>query len=133
MSQVNIDTLLNFWGLTLMKYGAEFGPFNDYTHIFNTIDEIEQGDAPWKCMAVEVQEDITANSPSWKKKKYEVWYRDPDTVLANILSNPDFDGEFDYQPYVELDEKGQRRWSNFMSGNHAWNNSVSRFEDVCYK
>ncbi|TEB03958.1 hypothetical protein FA13DRAFT_1807856 [Coprinellus micaceus] len=127
MSQENIDTLLHFWGLTLMKHGAEFGPFNNYTHIFNIIDGIEQGDAPWQCMKVQVQEDVDVGSPSWKKKTYEVRYRDPDTVLANLLSNPDFKHEFNYCPYVHLDKNGKRRWSDFMSGNYAWTHSDKIF------
>ncbi|KAJ3543098.1 hypothetical protein NMY22_g3259 [Coprinellus aureogranulatus] len=72
MSQTNINTLLHLWGLTLMKHGATFGPFDNYTHLFNTIDNIEQGDAPWQCLQVELQEDIDDSSPSWKKKQYEV-------------------------------------------------------------
>ncbi|KAJ3511752.1 hypothetical protein NMY22_g15551 [Coprinellus aureogranulatus] len=180
MSQTNINTLLHLWGLTLMKHGATFGPFDNYTHLFNTIDNIEQGDAPWQCLQVELQEDIDENSPSWKyhictvcgpiwpilcsfcaktaglrvrvatgegtggyaatrglpvpitswkKKPYEVWFRDPDTVLANMLANPDFNGEFDYQPYVEVDRDGKRRWSDFMSGNHAWTQSEKIFRE----
>ena len=42
-----------------------------------------------------------------------------------MLDNPDFKGQFDYQPYVELGRKGERCWSNFMSGNFAWRHSVS--------
>jgi hypothetical protein len=48
MSQGNINTLLNLWGLSLMKHGATFGPFDNYQHIFNTIDDIEQGGASGK-------------------------------------------------------------------------------------
>lgn len=124
MSQERINVLLHFWALSLMKYGAPCGPFENYSHLFNIIDNIEQGDPPWQCLTVEVQEDVTDSSPSWKKKRYEVWFRDPDTVLKNMLSNPDFEGEFDYQPYIELDKDGKRRWSDYMSGNHAWTQPV---------
>ncbi|KAJ7321837.1 hypothetical protein DFH08DRAFT_818214 [Mycena albidolilacea] len=37
-----------------------------------------------------------------------------------MLDNPDFDSEFDTTPYVELDRHGQRRWSDFISGNFVW-------------
>lgn len=124
MSQGNINILLHLWGLSLMKHGATHGPYENYQHIFDTIDNIEQGDAPWMSMAVSLNEDLDESSPSWKRKEYEVWYRDPDTVLKHMLSNPDFNGQFDYQPYVELDEKEQRRLSDFMSANVAWNHSV---------
>jgi hypothetical protein len=63
--------------------------------------------------------------PSYKQQEYEVWYRDPEVVLRNMLENPDFDGEFDTTPYVEVNEDGLRRLSDFMSGNYAWRHCVS--------
>lgn len=42
-----------------------------------------------------------------------------------MLENPDFDGEFDYAPYIDLDMNGERVWSDVMSGNYAWRQSVS--------
>ncbi|KAF7290240.1 C2H2-type domain-containing protein [Mycena indigotica] len=51
---------------------------------------------------------------------YEIWYRDPEVVIKNLLDNPDFDGLFDYRPYVEINPENKRRWSDFMSGNFAW-------------
>lgn len=41
-----------------------------------------------------------------------------------MLNNPDFDGQFDYTPYIQYDKDGQRQWKNFMSGNYAWRKSV---------
>jgi len=41
-----------------------------------------------------------------------------------MLDNPDFDNQFDYAPYVELDKAGQRRWNEFMSGNFSWRHAV---------
>ena len=37
----------------------------------------------------------------WKREHYEVWYREPDAVIQGMLSNPDFNGEFDYAAYIE--------------------------------
>ena len=37
---------------------------------------------------------------------HEVWFRDPITLLENLLSNPDFKDEFDYTPYQEYKEDG---------------------------
>jgi hypothetical protein len=77
-------------------------------------------------MVTQVPEDIDQHTPSWIQTSYEVWYRDPDIVVSNMLGNPDFDGQFDMCPYIELDANGKRRWSNVMSGNIAWRRSVSR-------
>ena len=43
---------------------------------------------------------------------------------TNMLDNPDFDREFDYAPYVEVDKSGQRRWNEPMLGNFAWRHVV---------
>lgn len=127
MSQDNINHLLHLWGLSLMQHGAQFGPFDNYQHIFETIDSIEEGDAPWQCLKIRLVncEDVDDSTPEWKSKEYELWYRCPDVVLANMLSNPDFDGQFDYQPYVETGEKDERRYSDFMSGNFGFRQAVS--------
>lgn len=46
-------------------------------------------------------------------------------VLKNLLDNPDFNGQFDYEPYIETGKDEQRRWNNFMSGNFAWRHAVN--------
>lgn len=79
---------------------------------------------PWQCFTVSPQEELPSDAPSWKQHEYQVWYHDPDTVIKNMLNNPDFDGQFDYTPYIQYDKDGQRRWKNFMSGNYAWRKSV---------
>ncbi|KAJ6590829.1 hypothetical protein B0H10DRAFT_2167907 [Mycena sp. CBHHK59/15] len=117
MSQGNIDYLLELWGLSLMKHG-DLGPYDNYQQLYAAIDAVNVGDAPWKCL--KTGGDGRADAPDWARQEYEIWYRDPDAVIRNMLDNPDFDGEFDTAPYVQLDRDGQRRWSDFMSGNFAW-------------
>ncbi|KAF7969588.1 hypothetical protein HWV62_26903 [Athelia sp. TMB] len=51
---------------------------------------------------------------------FEVWYRDPRELIKNLLSNPDFDGEFDYSPFHEYDGDGNHHFQDFMSGDWAW-------------
>jgi hypothetical protein len=36
-----------------------------------------------------------------------------------MLDNPNFAGEFDYVPYIELDQEGDQMWSNVMLANYA--------------
>ncbi|KAJ7865431.1 hypothetical protein B0H14DRAFT_3599332 [Mycena olivaceomarginata] len=117
MSQGNIDYLLELWGLSLAKHG-DLGPYDNYQQLYAAIDGVGVGDAPWKCL--KTGGDANPDAPDWARQEYKIWYRDPDVVIRNMLDNPDFDGEFDTTPYVELDRHGQRRWSDFMSGNFAW-------------
>jgi hypothetical protein len=123
MSTTNIDTLLELWALSQMKHN-DLGPFQDYKEIYETIDATKVGDAPWKCYQTTPMA-VGDDAPAWARQSYEVWYRDPDVVIANMLDNPDFDGAFDTAPYVHLDAQGNRRWSDFMSANFAWRHSVS--------
>ncbi|KAK7008370.1 C2H2-type domain-containing protein [Favolaschia claudopus] len=127
MSSTNIDALLEMWALSMMKHD-DLGPFRDYKEIYEAIDSTSVGDAPWKCMVTEPF-DTSADAPEWAKRRYEVWYRDPDVVVSNILDNPDMDGAFDTTPYVRVDAQGKRRWSDFMSANFAWRHCDRIYKD----
>ncbi|KAJ7080159.1 hypothetical protein B0H15DRAFT_924417 [Mycena belliarum] len=115
MSSKNIDELLELWALSKMK-NDDLGPFQDYRHLYETIDSTALGDAPWQCYRTEPLA-VGEDAPVWARQSYEIWYRDPETVIANMLDNPDFDSAFDSVPYVHLDAAGKRRWSDFMSAN----------------
>ncbi|KAH7918263.1 hypothetical protein BV22DRAFT_1108403 [Leucogyrophana mollusca] len=104
MSAPNIDYLMELWAFEVTKYGGS-SPFSSHRDAYQTIDSIQAGDVPWQCLSV--------------------WFRDPDTVIKNMLDNPDFDSQFDYVPYVYTDSNGQCRWSDVMSGNFAWHQCVS--------
>ncbi|KAJ3754049.1 hypothetical protein EV360DRAFT_96763 [Lentinula raphanica] len=130
MSQGNIDTLMDVWARyqhgcceNCMDRGS---PFSSHTDMYNLIDHISHGDAPWKCLQTVVDEHLPTNVPEWKKTSYQIWYRDPDTVIANMLSNPEFSNDFDVAPYVHLDGAGSRRWADFMSGNFAWRHAIQQ-------
>lgn len=68
--------------------------------------------------------EATHPCPSWQLGEWEVFYRDTDLVLKQMLENPDFDGQIDYAAYVGLDKTGKRTWCDFMSGNFAYRRSV---------
>ena len=124
MSAGNIDTLLDIWAES-MEPGEE-PPFVSHGDVYDTIDATRHGDAPWKCLAVYYSGEVNDNSPSWQKKEWELYYRDPGVVITHMLDNPDFDGLLDYAAYVGLDKSGKRCWSDFMSGNYAFQRSVRR-------
>ncbi|KAF7983491.1 hypothetical protein HWV62_21806 [Athelia sp. TMB] len=128
MSGGDINELMDIWALDKAKSGDP-GPFESVSDMYATIDVIKHGDAPWKSFTASYTGEIRRNTPSWQLANYDVWYRDPEVVIANLLANPDFDNQFDYTPYVELDKQGNRRWSDFMSGNFAWRHSTSIYEE----
>lgn len=57
---------------------------------------------------------------------YQLWYRDPREVIHNILANPDLADGIDYVPYHDFKD-GKRRYCDFMSGDWAWRQCVSKF------
>ncbi|KAF8875258.1 hypothetical protein CPB85DRAFT_1378657 [Mucidula mucida] len=127
-SKADIDEIMECWSLSLMGTDRT-GPFSDHDHLFNSIDAIPFGSAPWKCFQTADDPTLPPTAPSWMKERYQIWYRDPDVVIANMLSNPDFAGEFDTRPYVHLGADGKRRWSEFMSGNYSWNHATKIYQD----
>ena len=123
MSAGNINELLDLWA-ELMETGDATSPFKSHDHVYETIDATHHGDAPWKCFVVSYNGEVTRPCPSWHMDKWEVFYRDADIVVTQMLGNPDFNGQFDYAAYVGLDKSGKRWWSEFMSGNFAYRRSV---------
>jgi len=124
MSASDIDYLMQLWALDMAKHDNS-SPFAGHDELYQTLDSIKVGDAPWKCLSVNSQGASDANAPSWKEQEYQVWYHDPDTLIQNMLDNPDFKDQFDIAPYIQTDKTGKRWWTNFMSGNFSWRHSVS--------
>jgi Plavaka transposase len=100
-------------------------PFNNQEDMHALIDSSVLGDVPWQCLVTAVPKGVSEGAPSWRQTSYEIWYRDPEAVVSAMLSNPDFHGQFDLCPYIDINADGTRRWSNVMSGNIAWRRSVS--------
>lgn len=94
--------------------------------MYNSIDTTPLGDLPWESFSLKYNGDIPEGDiPSWMDTEYDVWFRDPRSLVHNMLSNPDFEGQIDYAPVQEYDSKGAHRFQNFMSGNWAWKQAVS--------
>ncbi len=128
MSQGDINALLDLWSLDMHRHGDD-APFSNHQALYQAIDEIRMGSAPWKCFETVVPEDLGRDAPEWQRRSYQIWFRDPDVVISNILADRDFEKEFDPAPYVDLDADGQRRWSDFMSGNYAWRHAICQYID----
>ncbi|KAJ3502936.1 hypothetical protein NMY22_g18422 [Coprinellus aureogranulatus] len=91
MSGAKINEFMEIWAPDKAK-NDDLAPYNSYADMYATIDAIEHGDAPWRSFSL--QFDASDSNPadeSWKQASYEVWYRDPLTVVTNLLDNPDFD------------------------------------------
>ncbi|KAG0693018.1 hypothetical protein DFH29DRAFT_992452 [Suillus ampliporus] len=135
MSAGNIDKLMNLWGRTLEKHD-DAPPFTDHRNLYSTIDDTPVGDVLWKSFSMKynANDDDSSGSAPWMGKTYTAWFRDPHTVIHNMLANPDFKDEMDYIPYREFNGDGdnaKRQWHNMMSGNWAWDQADEIAKDPC--
>ncbi|KAJ3793844.1 hypothetical protein GGU11DRAFT_748543 [Lentinula aff. detonsa] len=136
MSQNDINMLLDIWKLYQYQRSqhqacdcCSTAPYFNNSDMYTKIDSIVDGNAPWKCFQTTVDEELPENASEWQKTSYQVWYRDPDTVIANILGNTDFGNDFEAAPYVDVDKNGTRHWSNVMSGNFAWRHADQIYDE----
>jgi Plavaka transposase len=129
MSAGDIDCLLALWSATLARHG-ESPPFKNHRDLYQTIDSTTFGCvnlAPWESFTISYKDDRpTGEYPSWMDKEFEVWYRNPDALLRNLIANPSFANKFDFVPYHEY-HYGKHRFCDFMSGDWAWKQAVSLF------
>jgi hypothetical protein len=126
MSANKIDILLDLWAATLLKHSDE-PPFADHKDLYDTIDSTPLGDVQWQSFNISYNgpDKPEHNAPPWMDAEYEVWFRDPHSVIRNMIANPDFHGEIDYAPFQEYDTNHSRRYQHFMSGEWAWDQAVN--------
>lgn len=125
MSAGNIDKLFKIWGNHAASTTGE-APFTNHKELYAAIDATTVGEVPWQSFKLRYCDSLPEQGeiPDWMLDEHEVWFRDPRQLLRNLLANTDFDGEFDYAPFQEYDEKGKHRYQDFMSGNWAWRQAV---------
>ncbi|KAH8989712.1 hypothetical protein EDB92DRAFT_1947158 [Lactarius akahatsu] len=63
------------------------------------------------------------------QETYELNVRDVLSVFEEQLASKEFDGEFEYTPYEEYNEKGSRVYSNLMSGIWAFREADTISQD----
>jgi hypothetical protein len=126
MPQGQIDSLLQIWARTMVNTGKN-PPFCNARDLYDTIDATEDGHIPWQSFLLSYQpkEDEVIGETSWKRKSFDVWFRDPHKVLLGQLLNRDFAKEMDFAAKEARDSKTKiRRFRDFMSGEWAWGQSV---------
>ena len=123
MSGTHINDLLQIWARTLPQ--DQDPPFASKNEMYNAIDNLDLGGAPWNCFTVKYNGEIKEGDVTpWKHKSFEVWHRDPRILMHNQLGNRDYAGEMDTASKDVRDMDDKRRYSDFMSGNWSWRQSV---------
>ena len=130
LSQRKIDKLLELWAATLIPHGSS-PPFSNHQNLLEQIDAIKLGSTQWESTCLQYKGPLpeTPHRPEWMKAQYDVWYRNPREVIKSILARKDIEGHIDYAAYRKFNSE-QRQYSNLMSGDWAWNQSVRLIEPV---
>ncbi|KAJ7202083.1 hypothetical protein GGX14DRAFT_370690 [Mycena pura] len=118
-SAPEIAKALDLWAAQVLEHGTS-PPWRTAQELYDTIDAIQHGDAPWKVFEIHYTGPRPPVPPKWMLETYELCTRDSREVLRLQLANADFKGHVDYAPYRQFNAKGKRVWSNLMSGDWAW-------------
>ena len=134
MSNASVDTLSQLIRATLITHGVapdDVNLFESNANMLSAIDSTPLGDVPWQGFSITHDGPLPQAGvvPSWMTKSHDVWYRDPQLLIHNLLANRDFNSEFDYIPFQEFDAQKRRRWRDFMSGDWAWKEADSIAQD----
>ncbi|KAI0283461.1 hypothetical protein BC826DRAFT_1093833 [Russula brevipes] len=104
MSGNRIDELMEIWAAHQQaRYNDDetTPPFANARDLYNVIDR---------------QSSKPANAPNWMSTPYEVWFRDPLTVMEGQIGNCDFKDQVDYAPKQVFSIAKKRQFTDFMSG-----------------
>ena len=131
-SEKKINNRLDLWLAAKLKAGDHTPlPWSSAKEMYETIDSIQEGDAPFRTIHFKYSGPICPNPPHWMTETYELCTRDSQRLLLNQVATTDFDNTFDYIPYRQFNHTNDRVWSNLMSGDWPWNESVCNSTILC--
>ena len=64
--------------------------------MYATIDQVRQGDNPWKTVSFRYQGPLPENPPKWMLEGFVLVTRDIQHLLHEQIACTDFDGYWDY-------------------------------------
>lgn len=128
-----INKGLDLWLAAKLEAGDDSPlPWSSPGDMHETIDSIQEGDAPFTTIELKYSGTVDDNSPKWMTQTYELCIRDSRKLLQNQLATTDFADHFNYKPYREFNHQGDRVWSNLMSGDWAWSEAVRPLESCIW-
>ena len=114
-----IDEALQLWAAQSAKNGYNDVPWRSSGDMYKTIDQIQQGANPWKRIPFRYQGPVTEDSPKWMTQDFVLVTCDIRHLLHKQIACPDFHGHWDYIPFIEFKDNGDRVWTTLMSGDWA--------------
>ena len=116
---VAIDRALQLCAAQSAKNGFDNVPWKLADDIYATIDEVRQGDNPWRSVTFCYQGCLPENPPKWMTEDFILVTHNICSVLCEQIACTDFDGHWDYVPFMEFNDTGDRVWTNLMSADWA--------------
>ncbi|KAF8149984.1 hypothetical protein B0H34DRAFT_785236 [Crassisporium funariophilum] len=113
-----IHRALDIWAASVLPFGKTV-PWKTADELYATIDDIQQGECPWKTYELRYSGALPDDPPSWMTETFELVTRCSRTLLLHQLATTDFNGKIRYGPYMQFDSKGRRVWSDLLSGDWA--------------
>lgn len=128
----NVQRGLDIWKATVTECQTDNDkhrvPWKTPKDMYETIDSISVGGVGWTTHELSYDgPQPTGVVPLWMQESYELNVRDIISVFDEQLGSKEFDGQFEYTPYEEYDQKGSRVYSDLMSGNWAFCEAVCVF------
>ena len=99
MSAGKTDILMD---ILASLYHSHEPPFRSHDNLYKTLDAILYRDCPWQSFSVKYSGLLPEDPPSWMLADYDVWYRNPLSLLEQQFRNLAFDGTIDYTAKVCL-------------------------------
>ena len=129
-SAEDIQKGLDLWRAMVSRYctdpdSCDKVPWQNARNMYDTIDSITVSGVGWTTHRLSYRGPQPSGTvPHWMQESYKLNVRNVLSVFEEQLASKEFDGQFEYTPYKEYDEKGSRVYSNFMSGNWAFHEAV---------
>jgi hypothetical protein len=130
MSGAQIDELMQIWASLNKDPGSkfEFPPFASARDLYQKIDQIDNSKT-WHSFSFTYADANLEDErlPTWQRATYQLVLRNAKSLVQEQLACPEFKNHMDYCPRQEFGDHQKCIWSNFMSGNWAWEQCVSLF------
>ncbi|KAF8424793.1 hypothetical protein L210DRAFT_3615092 [Boletus edulis BED1] len=129
MSATHVNKLLDIFTAYMHLNGGQ-PPFSNCSDLYDLIDRTRVGDIAWENFGVKYSGERPDHPLPWMDDVYDVWMRDPESVIGQIIDNPGFTRLMDLTPFREFETaSNDRRWQDFMSGDWAWEEADIIAED----
>ncbi|KAG6369264.1 hypothetical protein JVT61DRAFT_15537 [Boletus reticuloceps] len=111
-AQLSAGKIDELTAILAAMYGEQDPLFRSHRELYQKIDSIGHGDAPWHSFSVKYAGPLPDNPPAWM-----------------TADNTDFAGSINYAPKVLTDEAGEREVGDLMSGQWAWDQCETIAQD----